>query len=37
MRYVVSYDFYFRKFEFYSDAEDFCASRGIPIFAIRRV
>jgi hypothetical protein len=34
--YYVSYMFYYATFDSYSDAEDYCCGRGIPIYAIRR-
>ena len=37
MSYYVSYMFYYATFSNYSDAEDYCACRGIPIFEIRRM
>lgn len=37
MRYYVSYLFNYATFSTYSDAEDYCASRGIPIYEIHRM
>ena len=36
MRYYVSYMFYYATFSTYSEAEDYCCGRGIPIWEIRR-